>query len=151
MSWATPQDVIDRWVGPGAPTDADLVQALINDAEAVILAEFPKIQDRITANTLSQGTVVMVVCRMVSRVLRNPEGLSYLQQNTGPFGQGKNYGANAGVDIWLTGDEEELLAPKRKGKAFEVDLAPFATGGWAWYLPQDLTQGRYEQDAEGLD
>lgn len=126
MSWATPQDVIDRWVGPGEPTDSDLVAALIDDAEAVILAEYPKIQERIDAATLAQATVVLVVCRMVSRVLRNPEGLSYIQQTTGPFGQGKNYGSNGGVDIWMTTDEIKLLSPIRKGKAFELNLAPYA-------------------------
>lgn len=125
MSWATPEDVQNRWVGSGAPIDTDLIQALITDAEAVILAEYPKIQDRIDAELISLGTVVMVVCRMVTRMLRNPEGLTYWQQNTGPFGQGKNYGSG-NADIWMTADEVKLLAPKRKGKAFEVDLAPDA-------------------------
>jgi hypothetical protein len=131
MSWVSPQDILDRWVGAGAPDDLDLVQALIEDAEAVVLAEYPRIQDRITADTLPLGTVVMVVSRMVMRVLRNPEGLSYWQMNTGPFGQGKNYGSNGGVDIWMTADENKLLAPKRKGKAFEIDLAPTALPGVA--------------------
>lgn len=125
MSWATPQDVLDRWVGGGAPTDDDLTQALIEDAEAVILSEFPRIQERIDGETLPLGTVVLVVVRMVSRTLRNPEGLSYWQMNTGPFGQGKNYGSS-GTDLWMTPEEKSLLSPRRKGKAFSVDLAPDA-------------------------
>lgn len=125
MSWATPQDVLDRWVGGGEPTDLDQIQALIDDAESVILAEYPKIQDRIDAATVPLSLVVMVVTRMVTRILRNPEGLTYWQQNTGPFGQGKNYGTG-NSDIWLSSEEKELLAPKRKGKAFEIDLAPNA-------------------------
>ena len=130
MSWATPQDVIDRWVGSGAPEANDpLTTALIADAEAVILSEFPLIQDRITANTLAESVVVMVVCRMVMRVLRNPEGLTYTQQQTGPFGQAKNYGSADRTDIWLSSEEEEMLAPKRRGKAYEVDLAPNAYPG----------------------
>ena len=51
--------------------------------------------------------------------------LTYWQQNTGPFGQGKNYGTG-NQDIWMTADEVKMLAPKRKGKAFEVNLAPYA-------------------------
>lgn len=125
MSWVSPQDILDRWVGGSAPDDEDLIQALINDAEAVVLAEYPRIQDRITAGTLPLGTVVMVVSRMAMRVLRNPEGLTYWQMSTGPFGQGKNYGSG-NADIWMTVDEIKLLAPTRKGKAFEVDLAPYA-------------------------
>jgi hypothetical protein len=125
MTWATFADVTDRWVGSGAPTDVDLVNALIGDAEAVILAEYPKIQDRINAGTLSAQVVKFVVCRQVSRVLRNPENLTYWQQQTGPFGQGRTFGKDS--DIWLTDDEEEMLSPKRLGKAFQVDLAPNAT------------------------
>lgn len=129
MSWATPEDVISRWVGSGAPTDESLISALISDAEAVILAEYPLIQDRIDADKLPLATVVMVVSRMVTRMLRNPEGLTYWQQSTGPFGQGKNYGSDT-TDIWLTSDEIKLLAPKRKGKAYELNLAPNALPGF---------------------
>jgi hypothetical protein len=129
MAWATFADVEDRWVGPGLPTDENLVNALLADAQAVVLSEFPAIQDRIEAGTLPQGVLTMVQVRMVSRVLRNPENLTYWQQNTGPFGQGKNYGSG-NTDIWLTDEERNLLAPKRsKGKAYEIDLAPNAVPG----------------------
>lgn len=129
MAWATFADVTDRWVGAAAPTDDTLVEALLSDAQAVILSEFPQIQDRIEAGTLPQGVLTMVQVRMVSRVLRNPENLTYWQQNTGPFGQGKNYGSG-NTDIWLTDEERNMLAPKRsKGKAFEIDLAPNAVPG----------------------
>lgn len=124
MTWATFADVTDRWVGNDAPTDTDLVAALIGDAEAVILAEYPLIQDRIDAGTLQLGLVKMVVVRMVTRVLRNPENLTYWQQTTGPFGQARNFGG--GSDIFMTEEEENLLAPKKHGKAYEVNLAPNA-------------------------
>lgn len=125
MTWATFADVTDRWVGQNEPTDEDVVNALILDAEAVILAEYPGIQARIDAGKLPQALVTMVVTRMVSRVLRNPENLTYWQQQTGPFGQARNFG-NSGSDIWLTGEEEEMLAPKKPGKAFQINLAPNA-------------------------
>jgi hypothetical protein len=124
MSWTAPQDIIDRWVGPGAPTDDDLVQALINDAEAVITSEYPAIQGRIDAGSLPLATVQMVVARMVSRVLRNPETVTYWQQNSGPFGQARSFGDN--VDIWLSENEKDLLAPNNRGKAFSINLAPEA-------------------------
>lgn len=120
MSWTTPEDILDRWVGSSAPTDEDLLQALINDAEAIILAEYPKIQERITDAELSLEVVKMVVSRMVTRVLRNPDMATYLQQVTGPFSQAKNFGTDS-LDIWMTENEKQLLAPKRKGKAYEVD------------------------------
>jgi hypothetical protein len=120
MSWTTPQDIQDRWVGNDVPTDTELVQALINDAEAVILSEFPKIQDRIDDEELSLSVVVLVVSRMVSRLLRNPENLTYWQQQTGPFGQARNFGAG-NADIWLSDQELTLLSPNKRGKAFEVN------------------------------
>jgi hypothetical protein len=120
MSWATPQDIIDRWVGNDVPTDTDLMEALIADAEAVILSEFPKIQERIDDDELPLAVVTLVVSRMVSRLLRNPENLTYWQQQTGPFGQARNYGGNSS-DIWLSDQELTLLAPKKRGKAFEVN------------------------------
>lgn len=119
MSWTTPEDILDRWVGSGAPSDEDLLQALINDAEAIVLAEYPKIQERIDEAELSLEVVKMVVSRMVTRVLRNPDSVSYLQQVTGPFSQAKNFGDN--LDIWMSENEKQLLAPKRRGKAYEVD------------------------------
>lgn len=133
MSWTSPQDVLDRWVGGSAPTDLDLVQALINDAEAVILSEYPKIQQRINENELAVSTVVLVVSRMVTRLLRNPEGLTYWQQQTGPFGQGRTYGE--ATDIWLSDNERSLLAPNKTGKAFSVNLGPNATAPTYWPFP----------------
>jgi hypothetical protein len=125
MAWTTFADVTDRWVGSDAPTDQNLVEALIDDAEAVVLAEYPAIQDRIDAATLPLNLVKLVVVRMVSRVLRNPENLTYWQQTTGPFGQARNFGTG-GSDIFMTEEEEGLLAPKKRGKAFEVNVAPNA-------------------------
>jgi hypothetical protein len=125
MSWTTFADITDRWVGTDAPIDQTLVETLIDDAEAVILSEYPAIQDRIDDSLLPVNVVKMVVSRMVSRVLRNPESLSYWQQQTGPFGQARNFGSE-NVDIFLTDDEKNLLAPKRRGKAFEVNQAPNA-------------------------
>lgn len=120
MSWATPQDIIDRWVGNDVPTDTALMTALIADAESVILSEYPGIQTRIDDSELPLNTVTMVVVRMVTRLLRNPENLTYWQQQTGPFGQARNYGTGNG-DIWMTDNELSMLAPKRRGKAYEVD------------------------------
>lgn len=122
--WTTPTDVTDRWIGSGAPTDTEQLTQLIEDAETLILAEYPKIQDRIAAETLSVDVVRLVTVRIVTRILRNPEALTYWQQNTGPFGQGRSFGDK---DIWLTSDERNLLAPQGRGKAFSVDVAPNLT------------------------
>lgn len=122
MAWTIFSDVTDRWVGGNEPTDEPLVNSLIDDAEAVILSEYPGIQARIDSGALSLNVVVMVVCRMVTRMLRNPENLTYFQQTTGPFGNAKNFGAGTS-DIWLSDDERNMIGPKKGGKAFSIDLA----------------------------
>jgi hypothetical protein len=136
MSWATPQDIKDRWVGNDEPTDDNLLEALIADAESVIIAEFPRIQERIDDEELPLTVVVMVVSRMVSRLLRNPDNLTYWQQSTGPFGQARNFGNN-NADIWLTDNELGLLSPSVKGKSYSVDVGPYkiSPSSWPWKNP----------------
>jgi hypothetical protein len=126
MAWTSPNDILARWVGPNPPTDLDQIRALISDAEAVIKSEFPGIQDRLDDQKLDLDVVILVTSRIVIRVLRNPEGLTFTQFSSGPFSQGKNYGKD-GQGIFLQPDEQELLSPNIPGKAFSVDLAPYAT------------------------
>lgn len=136
MSWATPQDVKDRWVGNDQPTDDALIQALIDDTEAVILSEFPRIQERIDDEELPIQIVILVISRVVTRLLRNPESLSYLQQVTGPFSQARNY-VGASTDIWLSENELSLLSPSIKGKAYSIDIGPdkVSPSSWPWVNP----------------
>jgi hypothetical protein len=126
VTWATFTDITSRWVGSNAPTDENLVDALIGDAEQIILSHYPAIQTRIDEDLLPVERVVMVVSSMVTRVLRNPDGLSMWQQTTGPFGQMRQF-ADAGSGLHITDDEIRLLAPSRGGKAFEVDLGTEAS------------------------
>lgn len=143
MTWTTFADVTDRWVGNDVPTDETLVESLIQDAEAVVLAEYPAIQTRIDDGKLPLRLVTMVVAAMVSRVLRNPENLTYWQQQTGPFGQARNYGSSV-VGMQMTEEEEGLLAPKKHGKAYQVNLAPQAgvSQPFQWFeTEQGFVQG----------
>lgn len=128
MTWTTPADITSRWVGPGVPTDTDLVEALISDAEQIIIASYPRIQARIDDESLPIERVVFVVSQMVSRTLRNPEGLTSWQQATGPFSQSRTFNASDNsLGIYLSDSEMKLLGPTISGKAFEINLAPNAT------------------------
>lgn len=131
MAWATYEDVVARWIGSEIPAQHDeaTVETLITDAEAIILSEYPALQTRIDDEAIAIELVKFVVCQMVIRTLRNPENLTYWQQQTGPFGQGKNFSSDS-LGIFMTDKEVSLLAPRRKGKAFEVDL------GWNTPAPQ---------------
>lgn len=120
--WATPADVIDRWVGPGAPTDEDLIQRWIDDAETVLRYEVPDIQERLDDGRLTTKAVVFVVVRMVTRALRNPRGVR--QEGVGPFNV--TYTGDRPGDLWLSDDERAMLegTPRRQQRAFTIDPTP---------------------------
>lgn len=116
-NWTYPQDIEDRWVGDDYPEDkTELVEALILDAELIIKSEYPKIQERIDDNKLDIEIIKLVVARMVTRVLKNPEGLTYIQNTVGPYSQARNYGSGAGTDMWLTAEEKEILSATKGTK-----------------------------------
>jgi len=126
MSWADPQDVIDRWVGPGAPTDEELIQRWIDDAETVLKYEVPDVQERIDDGVLPVETVIFVVSRMVMRVLQNPRGVR--QEGVGPYNV--TYTGDRPGDLWLSDDERAMLEglPRRSQRAFTIDTTP--AGAW---------------------
>lgn len=68
-----PSDLADRW-RPLSVEEEPVAQALLDDAWAVLLAQVPGIEARMTAGTLSDALVRKVESAMVLRVLRNPEG-----------------------------------------------------------------------------
>ena len=122
--WASAQDVADRWIGTPAP-DLTKTQSLIADAEVLIRFEFPDIPETPTGDKLAQ--LKFVVCQMVMRVLRNPDGTRSLQQGAGPFQQTKTYGSDRPGSVWMTDEEYALLAGRRNSEgqqAFTIDTTP---------------------------
>lgn len=60
------------------PDDSsDHVDYLIDKAERLVRARVPSLADRITAEKITTEDVSDVVCDMVIRVLRNPDGYRY--------------------------------------------------------------------------
>lgn len=132
-TWAGYQDVADRWVGTDVPSDETLVETLLGDAEQIVLAAYPAIQDRIDAGTVPLERVTMIVVSMVTRLLRNPEFVRTVQETVGAFSQSRTYlGNDSG--LFLTDSETAMLRPSSRGKAFEVDLGyrATATGELVW-------------------
>lgn len=120
-TWTSSQDVLDLWVGANKPEDVELINALINKAETIILATYPQIQARIDAGSLNINVVIYTVAEMVERVLRNPEGKSQYSYTTGPYTESASY-TQASKGIYLTAEQKKLLAPDTAGKAKSVDL-----------------------------
>lgn len=135
--WATANDVLERWIGDDKPTDHELVQRWVDDAETLILSEFPDIQDRIDAGDLPVERVRFVVARMVTRAFRNPNGLRQVNEQAGPFGLSGTFAGSTPGDVMLTPEERALLrAPTkaRRPRAFTVDPTPPAVESTPWWV-----------------
>ena len=133
MAWTDPQDVVDRWAGPRAPdvTDPQL-QTFIDDAEDAVGREFPDIDIRIAAGSLTLRRVQIVVSRMVIRHLRNPENVRTVQDSTGPYGSSTTYAGDNPGTLEMTDRDKRDLAPVRSGvrKPFTVALSKAGEDAW---------------------
>lgn len=134
MSWTTPQDVTDAWIGEGVPTDEVSIQNWIDRAERLIRRRVPDLQERLDAEadedpprTELLDTARDVTVGMVIRVFRNPEGIRQTNQTTttGPFSDTKmqTYGGDVPGGLGLTDDELGALQGASAG-AFSIDLIP---------------------------
>lgn len=130
MAWTTPADVIDAWIGEGAPDDAGKVQAWIDKAEREIRFRVPDVQERMdkeAAETQPRTdlleTAKDVTVAMVTRVFRNPEGIRQVNETTGPFTSSRTYGGDVPGGLGLTDDELAKLQGQRGG-AFTVSMIP---------------------------
>lgn len=129
MSWATPADVIDSWVGKNAPTDEAKVQAWIDRAERLIRRRLPDLQARLDdeldmepPTTDLRDTVVDVVVAMVTEVFRNPEGMRSIQTATGPYSSSQTFGGDNPGKLVLSPADEAALSGSRPGESFAFDL-----------------------------
>ena len=119
--WATPDDVIDSWIGDDAPGDPLLVEKWIARAERLIRREFPSIPARIVADAEPDlaDTVNDIVVAVVTRVFRNPSGHRSIsgQETTGQF-SGSNTitfgGDNPGALELLDSERAALALPGEK-------------------------------------
>lgn len=132
MSWTTPDDVTDAWIGGDAPDDDAQIQVWIDKAERQVRAEVPDLQARLDAEAelippsteLLQATIDVVVA-MVTRVFRNPDGRRSVNSTTGPFTDTVTYGGDTPGELTLTAKElAKLEGEKTQGVAYTVDMIP---------------------------
>jgi hypothetical protein len=125
-TWATAQDVRDRWIGPPELAASDTqIEVLIEDAEDTIIGEFADLQDRIDAETIPESRVIKVVCRVVIRHLRNPSGVRSVNQSAGVFVNGQTFAGEAPGAVSLTDEDRRELGGVKTGQvAFTIDTMP---------------------------
>lgn len=129
MSWVTPNDVIDSWVGENQPTDTSRLQIWIDRAERHVRRRVPDLQARIDAEadlvpeeTELLDTARDVVIEMVTEVFRNPDGKRSVQSTEGPFSDNVTFGGENPGKLVLTPSQASLLAATPDGEAFTFDL-----------------------------
>ncbi|MGZ0151879.1 Gp19/Gp15/Gp42 family protein [Kribbella sp. WER1] len=107
---ATVEDVQARMDRPLTADEASRVSALLLDASALLRARVPDLDARIALpddapRHIAADLVVAVVCGMILRVLRNPEG--YQSENIEGYGYTRSTKAAAG---YLYIDPDDLVA-----------------------------------------
>lgn len=133
MSWTSPTDVTDAWIGDDTPTDLGLIQTWINKAEREIRFRVPDLQSRldIEAGEIPPVTALLedatdVVTAMVIRKFRNPEGFRQRNVTTGPFSEQQTYAGNDPGELGMLDTEVDRLSGATTGssRAFVVDTIP---------------------------
>lgn len=122
---ATLESLAKHW--PELTDDqAELAGTRLDEAWVEVLALYPDIPARITAGTLSEDTVRLVLHRMVKRAMApraaGLEGVTSISQGTGPFSQSLSFEGNDGW-LGLKASERKLLNAGRRAaqhRAFTV-------------------------------
>jgi len=124
MGWATVQDIRDRWLDGELPYTDEQVLTLVEDAEDIIAAEFPTLEQKVARGEVTQGRVVRVVARMIVRVLKNPDGVRQRQETRGSFTGSITYGGDNPGELYLADEDRRDLGGRAgRGRAFSFMLA----------------------------
>ena len=99
MTYATVEDVENRFTRELTEEERQLVQSRLQDVEAVIKARIPNLDDKVASGDISEHIVVMVESEAVLRVLRNPEG--YSQETDGNYSYSMSSSAAPGRIVIL--------------------------------------------------
>lgn len=136
--FATVPDLEARW-RPLTEAEKARAAVLLQDASAMLRAECPDLDQRITDGTLDPEIPKMIVCAMVRRAMYVSEdigeGVSALQQTSGPFTRSVSW-SNPNGNLYLSKAERKLLGCSST-KAFMIDTMPPDAGREYAGLPLD--------------
>lgn len=109
--FATVADVEARW-RPLSDPESAVVETLLADATDIIRVRWGDIDDRVESGAVRNVTLVRIVSAMVRRAMlnRDTEGLTQLQQGTGPFTDGMTF-SNPNNNLYLSADDIAALDP----------------------------------------
>lgn len=136
-TFASPQNIRDRWLSTEELPSDEIIQHWITDAETLIFSEFPDLRDRLTNDPHGDlhRSVAYVEVQLVSQALKNPDGIRQLSQTSGPFTTATTYGTETISQLMqITPAHRAILAGKAK-KNFGIDMTHHPqphplTGAW---------------------
>lgn len=130
---ATPTDVQERW---RTLTDAesDVAAVIILDAEEILRSRIPDLDTRLADETLSTDLVIGVICRMVLRVMRNPDGK--VSESIDDYTYRRS-DAVADGSLYLSDVDANLLSPAGSSSS-AFTITPSGTPGYATGIPASL-------------
>jgi hypothetical protein len=106
-------DIEARW-RPLTEQEAINADVLTDDAWEILLTRRPNLEDDMAALTVSEPNVIRVVCAMVLRVLRNPDGL--LEESIDDYRYRRDSVLSAGL-LYATDDELADITPGRRRRS----------------------------------
>jgi hypothetical protein len=133
--YATAADLKKHWAGIPAEISDEEIEQSLDEAELIVLAEYPDVPAWIASGRLSPDVVKLVLNRMARRALRpvneTAEQLESLSRGAGPFTSTLNFrGPVEDGELYMKKSERRLItgaASKSSGEAFTI--YPFSSRG----------------------
>lgn len=125
--WADVDDIKSRWLLTEELPADDKLEELIEDAEDTILARFPDMSARVTADIVPQRRVVKIIAELVIERALNPRGTRQVSTTTGPFSDSETFGGTNPGRMVLSETQVRELSGAKSRRAFTVNTIP---SGW---------------------
>lgn len=111
--YATVDDVVAEYDGTITDDQIEYIDRKLTSAELVVKAVAGDIGARIGSGQTTFEAVKLVLCNMVIRLLRNPEGVR--TQTVGPFSVSLDSGASS-AQLVITREDRQLLGLKARSR-----------------------------------
>lgn len=112
-TYATIDDVVAEYDGTIGDDQIEYIERKLTSAELVVKAVAGDIGARIGSGATSFEAVKLVLCNMVIRVLRNPEGVR--TQTVGPFSVSLDQ-AGSSAQLVITREDRQLLGMRARAR-----------------------------------
>ena len=120
MAYALPDDIADRLGRELDANESRIVEARLDDIEAMIFDRLPDLPSRMANNPTLGRLLVMVEADVLLRLIRNPLGL--IAESEGGYGYRRVTDETVSGRLALLKEEWRLLGVKNDVVVLDVDL-----------------------------